>query len=140
MTAEANAEQRDHLMQATCVRALAHKDQWQPGMHLTCWIFRVAQNLWFGQNRAEKFRGKPVEMEMADYLVGSEERAVTERRHVLADLLRGPRPALTGALGVDRFGVRLRPHLRRSRRNPEPTRRDGDAQTGPGSARALRCG
>ena len=83
-----NAEQRDDLMQETCERALAHKDQWQPGTHLDCWIFRIAQDLWFDQNRAEKFRDKPVEMEMADDPVGSDGRAATERRLVLADLLR----------------------------------------------------
>jgi RNA polymerase sigma-70 factor (ECF subfamily) len=83
-----NAEQRNDLMQETCVRALAHKNQWQPGTHFDCWIFRIAQDLWFDQNRAEKFRDKPVEMEMADDPVGSDGRAATERRLVLADLLK----------------------------------------------------
>jgi RNA polymerase sigma-70 factor (ECF subfamily) len=140
MTAEANAEQRDHLMQETCVRALAHKDQWQPATHLTCWIFRVAQNLWFDQNRAEKFRGKPVEMETADYLVGREESAVTERRLVLAELLRAldqlsPEHlaliglvsvcGLTNAEAAEILSLPIRTVMRRVAR---------------GSASALRCG
>jgi hypothetical protein len=49
------------------------------------WIFRIAQNLWFDQNRGEKIRGEP--MKMADYQDGGGP-AVTERRLVLADLLR----------------------------------------------------
>jgi hypothetical protein len=51
-------------------------------------MFRVAQNLWFHQNRAETIRGNPVDSETADYLGGSDGRAVTERRLVLANLLR----------------------------------------------------
>jgi RNA polymerase sigma-70 factor (ECF subfamily) len=77
-----NAEQRDDLIQKTCACALAPKDEWQPGTHLDCWMFRIAQNIWFDQNRAEKFRGEPVDTEMADYLVGN------DGRLVLADLLR----------------------------------------------------
>jgi len=83
-----NAEQRNDLMQETCARALTHKDQWQPGTHLDCWIFRIARDLWFDQNRAEEFRGESVDVKMPDYPVGGDGPAVTERGLVLADLLR----------------------------------------------------
>jgi RNA polymerase sigma-70 factor (ECF subfamily) len=83
-----NAEQRDDLIHETCTHALAHRDQWQPGTHLECWMFRIAQNLWFDQHRADEFRGEPVDLEMADDPVGSDGRPAAERRLVLADLLR----------------------------------------------------
>jgi RNA polymerase sigma-70 factor, ECF subfamily len=81
-----NAEQRDELVQVTCARAVAHEDQWQLGTHLHSRMFRTAQNLWFDQKRAKKFRGEPAEV--ADHMVGSDGRAVMESRLALADLLR----------------------------------------------------
>jgi RNA polymerase sigma-70 factor, ECF subfamily len=83
-----NTHQRDDLVQETCARALSHKDQWQPGTRLDSWMFRIAQNLWFDRKRAKKNRGEPVDIEMADNLVGSDGRAVTESRLALAEVLR----------------------------------------------------
>ena len=90
-----NGEQRDDLVQETCARALAHKDQWQPGTHLNSWIFRIAQNLWFDRRRA-KFRSEPVDIvdvdivdiEGVDFPVSGDWSAVTESSLVLADLLK----------------------------------------------------
>jgi RNA polymerase sigma-70 factor, ECF subfamily len=79
-----NLEQRDDLVQETCARALACKDQWQPGAHLDTWIFRIAHNLWFDRKPAKRFRSEPKDI---DHPLGSDARAVTERRLVLADLL-----------------------------------------------------
>ena len=40
-----NADQRDDLVQETCVRVLsANRDKWQPGARLDSWMFRIAQN------------------------------------------------------------------------------------------------
>ena len=50
-------------------------------------MFRIAQNLWFDQQRAKKFRSEPAE-EMADHLVGGDGRAAAEGGLVLGDLLR----------------------------------------------------
>jgi RNA polymerase sigma-70 factor (ECF subfamily) len=83
-----NAEQPDDLVEETCARALADKDQWQPGTNLGNWVFGIAQNLWFNRQRAKKFRSEPMGSEVADHLVGSGGRAVTENRLALDDLLR----------------------------------------------------
>jgi RNA polymerase sigma-70 factor, ECF subfamily len=83
-----NAKQRDHLVQETCARALAHQNQWEPATHLDSWMFRIAKNLWFDRKRAKKLRSGPVDIELPDFLVGSDGWAVTESRHVLADLLK----------------------------------------------------
>src|ERR1019366_40171 len=40
------AESSEDLIQETCVRALTHLEQWQPGTRLDSWMFRIAQNLW----------------------------------------------------------------------------------------------
>jgi len=75
-------------VQETCTRALAHKDQWQPGTHLNSWIFRIAQNLWFDRKRAKKFRSEPVDIEVADFLAGSDGWAVAESELAFPDLLK----------------------------------------------------
>ena len=46
----------DDLVQETCARALGNMDQWQPGTHLSSWVFRITPNLWFDRQRAKKFR------------------------------------------------------------------------------------
>jgi RNA polymerase sigma-70 factor (ECF subfamily) len=88
-----NADQRDDLVQETCARALAHKDQWRPGTRLDSWMFRIAQNLWLdwkrAWKRANRFRGEPVDIESVDNLVGSDGSSVTESRLTLAEVLRG---------------------------------------------------
>ena len=84
-----NADQRDDLVQETCVRALAHKDQWQPGTRLDSWMFRIAQNLWFDWKRAAKFRGESVEIEAAENRVGSDGHSVMDSRLALGEVLRG---------------------------------------------------
>ena len=76
-----NAGQRDDLVLETCARTLAHKHQWQPGTRLDIWMFRIAQNLWFDQQRAKKFRSDPADTEKADHLVGGDGREIG-RAHV----------------------------------------------------------
>jgi RNA polymerase sigma-70 factor (ECF subfamily) len=83
-----NAEQRDDLLQETCARALAGKDQWQPGTRLNSWIFRIAQSLWFDRKLAKKFRSEPADIEVADFLAGSDGWDVAESELALPDLLK----------------------------------------------------
>ena len=84
-----NADQRDDLVQETCARALAHRDQWQPGTRLDSWMFRIAQNLWFDRKRAAKIRGEPMDIEAVENLAGSDGRRVMESRLALTEVLRG---------------------------------------------------
>jgi RNA polymerase sigma-70 factor, ECF subfamily len=78
-----NSEQHGDLVQETYARALACKDQWQPGAHLDAWMLRIALNLWFDRKREKRFRSEPIDIAS----VGSDARSVTESRLVPADLL-----------------------------------------------------
>ena len=84
-----NADQRDDLVQETCTRALAHRDQWQSGTRLDSWMFRIAQNLWLDRKRAERYRGELVDIDMVGDLTDSDGRRITESRLALAEVLRG---------------------------------------------------
>lgn len=76
-------DRADDLVQETCARALANAGQWQPGTRLDSWMYRIAQNLWFDQMRAQKTRGEKVDIEAYDDLVGADGRSVTESRLTL---------------------------------------------------------
>ena len=84
-----NADQRDDLVQETCSRALARRDQWQPGTRLDSWMFRIAQNLWLDRKRAERSRGEPIDIDMVVDLADSDGRTITENRLALGEVLRG---------------------------------------------------
>ena len=84
-----NADQRDDLVQETCARALAHRDQWQPGTRLDSWMFRIAQNLWLDRKRGEKFRGEPIDIDLVTDVMDGDGRAITESRLALAEVQRG---------------------------------------------------
>ena len=84
-----NADQRDDLVQETCSRALARRDQWQPGTRLDSWMFRIAQNLWLDRKRAERYRGELVDIDMVSDLTDSDGRRITESRLALAEVLSG---------------------------------------------------
>jgi RNA polymerase sigma-70 factor, ECF subfamily len=73
-----SAEQGDDLVQDACLRALSRIDQWQPGTRLDSWMYRIAQNIWLDRVRASKVRGEVVDVEVAEELVGSDGRVVTE--------------------------------------------------------------
>jgi RNA polymerase sigma-70 factor (ECF subfamily) len=53
-----NGADADDLLQASIERALARRDQWQPGTRLDSWMARVMRNLWIDTVRAEKRRGE----------------------------------------------------------------------------------
>ncbi|HXF54333.1 MAG TPA: RNA polymerase sigma factor [Hyphomicrobiaceae bacterium] len=82
-------DQGDDLVQETCVRALTHIDQWEPGTRLDSWMFRIAQNLWLDSGRAQKVRGEKVDLEEAYDVVGSDGRQVTEQRMALEAVREG---------------------------------------------------
>lgn len=53
-----NSADADDLLQAAVERALARRDQWQPGTRLDSWMYRLMRNLWIDTVRAEKRRGE----------------------------------------------------------------------------------
>ena len=80
------ADSSEDLIQETCVRALAHLDQWQPGTRLDSWMFRIAQNLWIDHMRTKRFRGEVVDIEVIGDLLSCDGRIIAENRIVLQEL------------------------------------------------------
>jgi RNA polymerase sigma-70 factor (ECF subfamily) len=73
----------DDLVQETCLRALSRVDQFKPGTRLDSWMFRIAQNTWLDQARAQKTHGQVVAVEHAAEVAASDGRNVVENRAVL---------------------------------------------------------
>ena len=46
----------EDLVQATCVRALERRDQFQPGTNVVAWLFTILSSIWKNQLRADKVR------------------------------------------------------------------------------------
>jgi RNA polymerase sigma-70 factor, ECF subfamily len=76
----------EDLVQETCVRALAHMDQYRPNTRLDSWMYRIAQNLWIDQLRAQSVRGENVSIAAVRNLFGCDGRVVTESRLSLLEL------------------------------------------------------
>jgi len=73
----------DDLVQDACVRALAHRDQWQPGTKFESWMFRIAQNLWIDKKRSAKSRGVHQDIDDMVEPMGEDGRVVTDQRLTL---------------------------------------------------------
>ncbi len=48
----------DDLVQATCERAIANLEKWEPGTRLDSWMYKIAQNLHFNALRAGKTQAR----------------------------------------------------------------------------------
>jgi RNA polymerase sigma-70 factor, ECF subfamily len=81
-----NQDQSEDLVQETCARALARLDQWRPDTRLDSWMYRIAQNLWIDQMRAEKVKGEIVDITAIEDNWGPDGRVVTEARLSLLEL------------------------------------------------------
>jgi RNA polymerase sigma-70 factor, ECF subfamily len=81
-----NQDQSEDLVQETCARALARLDQWRPDTRLDSWMYRIAQNLWIDQMRAEKVKGEIIDIAAIDDILGPDGRVVTESRLSLLEL------------------------------------------------------
>jgi RNA polymerase sigma-70 factor, ECF subfamily len=73
----------DDLAQDACVRALTHRDQWQPGTKFESWMFRIAQNLWIDRRRTAKSRGVHQDIDDMVEPMGVDGRDVTDQRLTL---------------------------------------------------------
>lgn len=81
-------DRADDLVQEACIRALLHADRWEQGTRLDSWMYRITQNVWLDQMRANKVRGATVDVDEAQHLVGSDGRVVTESRLTLDQVSR----------------------------------------------------
>ncbi len=80
------ADDADDLVQAALERALRAQSSWEPGSRLDAWMFRILKNLWIDQIRRRKMEGVRVPFDDAEQLAGSDGRAVSDSRLILADV------------------------------------------------------
>ena len=76
----------EDLVQETCVRALERLDQWRPDSRLDSWMYRIAQNLWIDQLRAQKARGEIVDIAAVGEFSDCDGRLVAETRLAILEL------------------------------------------------------
>jgi len=84
-----NAAMADDLAQDACVRALTHREQWQPGTKFESWMFRITQNLWIDNRRSAKSKGAHQDLDSVVEPAGDDGRDVTEGRLTLAAVMKG---------------------------------------------------
>ena len=60
----------DDLCQATVLRALDRREQWQPGSRLDSWMMTMMRNVWIDEQRARRRRGETFVAEEAGLGVG----------------------------------------------------------------------
>jgi RNA polymerase sigma-70 factor, ECF subfamily len=84
-----DAAQADDLVQDACVRALTHREQWQPGTKFESWMFRIAQNLWIDKKRSAKSKGVHQDIDSVAEPSGDDGRDITEGRLTLAKVMKG---------------------------------------------------
>ena len=60
----------DDLCQATILRALDRRAQWQPGTRLDSWMMTMMRNIWIDEQRARARRGETFVAEEAGLGVG----------------------------------------------------------------------
>ena len=61
----------DDLCQATVIRALERRAQWQPGTRLDSWMMTMMRNIWIDEQRARTRRAETFAPEEAGLGVGS---------------------------------------------------------------------
>jgi RNA polymerase sigma-70 factor (ECF subfamily) len=84
LTLTRHEDDGDDLVQATVERALTRLERWTPDTRLDSWLFKIMQNLWIDQMRAQRSRGGlPAELDAADQVGGSDGRHVTGVRREL---------------------------------------------------------
>ena len=61
----------DDLCQATVLRALDRREQWQPGTRLDSWMMTMMRNIWIDEQRARTRRGETFVTEEAGLGIGA---------------------------------------------------------------------
>ncbi|WP_231754378.1 RNA polymerase sigma factor, partial [Blastomonas sp. CCH2-A2] len=62
----------DDLCQMAIERALARRDQWQPGTRLDSWIYKIMRNLFIDEIRATRRRRETFVPDEAGLAIGAE--------------------------------------------------------------------
>ena len=81
-------DEGDDLVQAACERALARRDQYEPGTRLVSWMYRIVQTVWI--DRLRHRRREPLVVDpvaLADF-PGGDAAVEAESRLALAEVRR----------------------------------------------------
>ncbi len=78
-----SADIADDLVQATCARALAAANSWQPGTRLDAWLFQILRNLWRDRLRRLRVEGTQLHIDGQPDLVGDRGEPAMEARLTL---------------------------------------------------------
>lgn len=78
----------DDLVQASCEKALRALHQWTDGTRLDSWMYRIMQNAWIDQKRAQSRRAESVAFDQVPELVGRDGRDDMDSRMVLDQVRR----------------------------------------------------
>lgn len=78
----------DDLLQSTIERALKRKETFKAGQKIDSWLFKIAQNQWIDQKRAETRRGPMTDLSETDHLTGEDGRTKVEGRSLMRQLLK----------------------------------------------------
>jgi RNA polymerase sigma-70 factor (ECF subfamily) len=79
-------DEADDLVQAACERALARREQYEPGTRLVSWMYRIVQTIWIDRAR----RHRPISVDpatLAEY-PGGDAIGEAESRLALAEVRR----------------------------------------------------
>jgi RNA polymerase sigma-70 factor (ECF subfamily) len=79
-------DEADDLVQAACERALARRDQYEPGTRLVSWMYRIVQTIWI--DRVRRHRTVSVDPAMLAEYPGGDAMGEAESRLALAEVRR----------------------------------------------------
>ena len=80
LTLTGNAHDSDDLVQSAIERALKNLNRWEHGTRLDSWMFRITQNLWIDQCRADKRYDTSASVDELHDLSGEDGREITENQ------------------------------------------------------------
>ncbi|MCF6323977.1 MAG: RNA polymerase sigma factor [Gammaproteobacteria bacterium] len=86
MTLTSNIHDSDDLVQNAIERALKNLNRWERGTRLDSWMFRIMQNLWIDQYRANQRRDTGTSIDDLPNLSGEDGRQVTENQLMVRDM------------------------------------------------------
>ena len=79
-------DEADDLVQAACERALARRDQYEPGTRLVSWLYRIVQTIWI--DRVRRHRTVSVDPALLAEYPGGDAVGEAESRLALAEVRR----------------------------------------------------
>lgn len=82
-----NLADGDDLVQSALERALKSRETYNSEYKLESWMFRITQNIWIDQKRAESRRGVSLDIEEQHHIAGEDGRVTQEQRNMTARIM-----------------------------------------------------